>query len=263
MLSHRLQEVARQLRVVLFVHIPDERKLFRARRHLKVLAWRLAWIVIVRSREPAIEVTDDDVSLMLAELGTCSFAELSGHLLAVYKLVLRGRVHEDQPLLSKLPPHRRQQLEDALGRDVRLALANQGPRRDGLQCSTWFTVRTTPSVVPSQRTLQDLTAFPHTTAWPTSAADRARRVLAYDTKHDRALQMIECKKDLAKLTKGQVRDETAVSRVRATLKALKKEEKLVLCRAHKYRLLPTPEQRRTLLRLMGTCRWTYNRAVEH
>jgi hypothetical protein len=84
--------------------------------------------------------------------------------------------------------------------------------------------------VPSERTIQDLVVFPHTTAWSTSAADHARKEHAYESRHEIARQVIECKKDLATLLSGQARDEAAVSQVTATLKALSQEEKLIICR---------------------------------
>lgn len=130
LLRGRLRVAVLQVRVLLFVHVADEKKCLRVRGHLQFLAPRLGWMALYRVNRAVTEATDDDVGQALEALDTYDEPRLDGVLLSLVVLVLLGLVQEHRPLLSKLPVRRRRQLEHGLSRGVGDALANPGPQRD-------------------------------------------------------------------------------------------------------------------------------------
>jgi len=153
LLRSRLADAIHQVRILLFIHIVDVRECFQTRFRLQCLPRRLRLRALTRVIRGMPFAMDREVGSALAQLDTCDDEQLGDVLVTLVWMALTRRVKEQQPLLSKLQPCRRQLLENVLTCGMREALEHQVEAQDTLDCELWFKVRTMPSTTPSEHEL--------------------------------------------------------------------------------------------------------------
>jgi len=193
-LHSRLNDAIHQVQILLFVHVVDVRKCFQTRFVLQYLSRRLRLCAFARVIRGTPLATDREVGFALAHLDTCNDDQLEDVLVTLVWMALTLCVEEQQPLLSKLQPRRRQRLENVLAHGVSEALEHPGKAQDTLPSESWLMVLTMPSTTPSEHELTDLRRFRHTSRWTTTPADHARKCRAFNSKDKRKIDIIDWKK---------------------------------------------------------------------
>jgi hypothetical protein len=199
---------------------------------------------------------------------------LEGVLVGLLALILRGAVDEYRPLFDKLTPERQRTMERLLG----VEFADELSRRRALielpDVRTWFSLRVRAAHRPLDRSIDDLFAFSHVQDWVSDELRHATKREALEMKADETSELTvrrnalkkeraECQELLAWSEEDEEAFEAALEEIKTRTTALKAEKKKLLMRTRKNRLYPINQQKKTLRQFFGTCRWTYNQAVDH
>lgn len=111
---------------------------------------------------------------------------------------------------------------------------------------SWFQFQTQTNLIRSPRTLHELDEYPHIKTWLNDTVKHQQKCAVFDGKEERARTISNYRATTNILKVNAEEQESDIETAKHELKTLEKEDNLMIRRTRKYRLYPTPEQRKRL-----------------